>query len=157
MKKALESAGTTEGTNMERIITLLREKNHYLAKFHEINEKELLRFDSGNFDNVEPFYMTRDKILDLIRVIDDLIQEENAKHENNPSCTPEQRDEMEYLLHEKDDYVKKILDQDLEVISTVEKEKSNIIRELQAVNKGRKAIGGYHSGTPNRKVLDEEA
>ncbi len=141
---------------MERIITLLREKNHYLAKFYEVNDKELLHFDSGNFDNVENFYGTRDKILDLIRVIDDMIQEESAKHDNNPMCTSEQRVEAEYLLSAKDEIVKKILDQDLEVLATIEKEKSNIIREMQALNKGRKAIAGYHSGT-KRNSLDEEA
>ena len=141
---------------MDRIITLLREKNHYLAKFYEINDRELLHFDSGNFDNVESFYVARDKILDLIRVIDDMIQEENAKYENNPSATAEQRNEVEYLLATKDEYVKKILAQDLEVLSTIEKEKSNIIRELQAVKKGRRAIAGYHSGTQTNQ-LDEEA
>ncbi len=143
------------GDYMERIITLLREKNHYLAKFHEINEKELLHFDSGNFDNVESFYITRDKILDLIRVIDDMINEENVRQENNPVCTYQERQEIEYLLASKDDYVKKILAQDLEVLSTIEKEKSNIIRELQAVKKGRKAMAGYHSGS-TKNQLDEE-
>jgi len=144
------------GIDMERIITLLREKNHYLAKFHEVNEKELLHFDSGNFDNVENFYGTRDKILDLIRLIDEMITEENAKHDNNPVATSGQRIEAEYLLNEKDELVKKILDQDLEVLSTIEKEKSNIIREMQSLNKGRKAIAGYHSGK-KRSSLDEEA
>lgn len=141
---------------MERIISLLREKNHYLEKFCEVNDRELLHFESGNFDNVEDFYRTRDKILDLIRIIDDMIQEQNASYENNPQCSADERTQAQALLGEKDELVKRILSQDLQVLSWVEKEKSNIIRDLQAVKKGRKAMNGYHSGTA-LNVVDEEA
>ncbi len=142
---------------MERIITLLREKNHYLEKFHEVNEQELLRFDAGDFGNVEVFYGTRDKILDLIRVIDDLLSEENERHAGSTaSCSPGQKAEIERILKSKDGWVTRILAQDLNVISWIEKEKSNIIRELQSVRKGRKAMKGYRSGETSR-TLDEKA
>lgn len=142
---------------MDRIIKLLREKNHYLEKFHEVNEQELLRFDAANFENVEVFYGTRDKILDLIRVIDDLLSEENDKHAGSTvSCTAEHKAQIEQILRAKDEWVTKILAQDLHVISWIEKEKSNIIRELQSVKKGRKAMQGYHSGGTNR-TFDEKA
>ncbi|MCM2283004.1 MAG: hypothetical protein NDI61_14275, partial [Bdellovibrionaceae bacterium] len=145
------------GATMERIITLLREKNHYLEKFHEVNEQELLRFDAGNFENIEVFYGTRDKLLDMIRAIDDRLAEENELHEQSTSaCTPLQKSEIEAILRRKDEWVTKILSQDLHVISWIEKEKSNIIRELQSVRKGRKAMQGYHSGESNR-TLDEKA
>lgn len=142
---------------MERIITLLREKNHYLEKFYEVNEQELLRFDAGNFEHVEVFHGTRDKILDLIRVIDDLLSEENERHSRTTvACTLEQKFEIEMILKRKDEWVTKILAQDLSVISWIEREKSNIIRELQSVRKGRKAMQGYHSGGASR-TLDEKA
>jgi hypothetical protein len=146
-----------EGTSMERTITLLREKNHYLEKFYEVNDRELTKFESGNFDQIENFYCTRDKILDLIRLIDDLIREENDKEpEFQMNCTSEQRAEVEAMLKDKEEWVTKILVQDLEVLSWIEKEKSNIIRELQSVRKGRKAMQGYHSGD-YRNQLDEKA
>jgi hypothetical protein len=146
-----------EGSTMDRIITLLREKNHFLEKFHEVNEQELLRFDVGNFDNIEVFYGTRDKILDLVKVVDDLIREESgASAEVSPACTAEQKNEAEYLLNKQDELVTRILSQDLQVISWIEKEKSNIIRELRGVRNGRKAISGYHSGETSRH-LDEKA
>lgn len=142
---------------MEKVITLLREKNHYLEKFFETNERELLRFDAGNFENIEIFYGTRDRILDLIRVIDDLLSEENEHHErSSASCSASQKYEIESLLKSKDDLVTKILAQDLQVISWIEKEKSNIIRELQSVKKGRRAMQGYRSADP-ASTLDEKA
>ena len=55
---------------MDRVISLLEEKNDYLEKFYAVNEHELINFGAGDFENVEVFYQTRDKILDLVRCID---------------------------------------------------------------------------------------
>lgn len=141
---------------MERIITLLREKNHYLEKFLEVNEREFMNFESGNFDNIEDFYNTRDNILDLIRCIDDFLQEENDLATNDPRCTPAEKAEIEALLKKKEGWVTQILAHDLQILSCIEKAKSNIIRELQSVRTGRKAIHRYHSGEYS-KHLDEKA
>jgi len=149
------TAMARRGTSMERIITLLKEKNHYLEKFRDLNEKELRRFEAGNFENIEGFYETRDNILDLIKLIDEMIDEENENDSIAPHCSSEHRQVAEYLLKRKEDLVAKILAQDLEVISWIEKEKSNIIRELQTVQKGRRAMSGYRSGAATRQ-LDEE-
>ena len=59
---------------MTRVLTLLNQKNHSLEKFYALNEKELANFLSGNFDNIETFYETREKILDVIKYIDDEIE-----------------------------------------------------------------------------------
>jgi dsDNA-binding SOS-regulon protein len=139
---------------MERIITLLKEKNHYLEKFYVMNENELLNFADGNFENIESFYRARDKILDLIRTLDDIIEEESKKAPLN--LAEAAKSEISQILREKDEWVTAILSQDLQVLSWVEKEKSSIIKELQLVRKNKKAIQGYHSGrrTP---AVDEKA
>ncbi|RYZ76118.1 MAG: hypothetical protein EOP05_05980, partial [Proteobacteria bacterium] len=64
---------------MDRVIDLLKEKNDYLEKFHAINEHELINFTAGDFDNVELFYQTRDKILELINCVDGLLEDENER------------------------------------------------------------------------------
>lgn len=54
---------------MLRIIDLLNQKNHFLEKFYTLNENEILNFASGIFDNLESFYQSREKILELIKYI----------------------------------------------------------------------------------------
>ena len=126
---------------MERVIALLKEKNFYLEKFFAINEHELINFGAGDFENVEAFYQARDKILDLVRCIDGLIEEENAR--TATPITNEQRKEAEGLLKHKDEWVKAIVAQDLQLLEYVEKEKSNIIRELKTNQAARRAVGAY--------------
>ena len=126
---------------MERVIALLKEKNFYLEKFFAINEHELINFGAGDFENVEAFYQARDKILDLVRCIDGLIEEENAR--TVTPVTTEQRKQAEGILKQKDEWVKAIVTQDLQLLEYVEKEKSNIIRELKTNQAARRAVGAY--------------
>lgn len=139
---------------MERLIALLREKNLFLEKFFAMNENELINFAEGNFESVEGFYKARDKVLELIACIDGLIEEE-SKTCSTP-VAHDDRHEVERLLRVKDEWVTSILAQDLQVLSYIEKEKSNIIRELQTAQKARKAIGAYGS-TERSRQLDEKA
>lgn len=126
---------------MERVIALLKEKNFYLEKFFAVNEHELINFGVGDFENVEAFYQARDKMLDLIRCIDGLIEEENER--TSTPVTNAQRRDVESMLKRKDEWVTAILAQDLQLLEYVEKEKSNIIRELKTTQAARRAVGAY--------------
>ncbi|HVK62452.1 MAG TPA: hypothetical protein VM432_12920 [Bdellovibrionales bacterium] len=138
---------------MERVVSLLREKNDYLERFHAINEHEIINFNAGDFENVEAFYQARDKILDLIRFIDGLISEENTRV--TIAVTHEQRAEVELLLHRKDEWVNSILAQDLQIMEYIEREKSNIIRELRSTAQARRAVGAY-ANVERSKLIDGE-
>jgi hypothetical protein len=143
---------------MLRIITLLNQKNHYLEKFYSLNEGEILNFSKGIFENLESFYQTREKILDMIKYLDselDLAQR-NTDEAAAQSLKPEERRLIKEGLAVKDEYVSRILAQDLEILSCIESAKSMIIRELQDVRRSRKVVGSYKSKTFNRR-LDEEA
>ncbi len=140
---------------MEKLLNLMTEKNHYLEKFYSLNAEELVNFGDGNYENVESFYRARDKILDLIRTIDEMIDTE-AKATAIPIAATAKAD-VEKLLGNKDEWVTAILSQDLQVLSWIETEKSNIIKELQSVGKAKKAVSGYHSGTRVASKFDEEA
>lgn len=146
---------------MTRIIQLLTQKNHYLEKFYSLNEDELINFQIGNFDNIEYFYRTREKILETVRYIDDQISE--AQNELPVSAggeamdvEPSTRQEVREHLAIKDEYVNRILAQDLEILSCIEKAKSEIIRELRDIRKNKKAFSGYKSGNQAHR-LNEEA
>jgi hypothetical protein len=143
---------------MLRIITLLNQKNHYLEKFYSLNEAEILNFSKGVFENLESFYQTREKILEMIKYLDselDLAQR-NTDEASAQALTLEERRSIKECLAVKDEYVNRILAQDLEILSCIENAKSMIIRELQDVRRSRKVVGSYKSKTFNRR-LDEEA
>lgn len=138
---------------MLRIIDLLNHKNHYLEKFYSLNETEILNFSKSDFSHLEAFYQDREKILETIRYIDEQIDSEqtrifevNAAHKRS----------IAEALAIKEEYVSRILAQDLEILSCIESAKSSIIRELQDIRKARKAVGSYKSKTFNNR-LDEEA
>jgi hypothetical protein len=137
---------------VQRIVSLLNHKNHYLEKFYSVNEAEILNFAKGEFSNLENFYQAREKILETIGYIDSQIETESA----SPDITAADRREISTALAIKEEYVSRILAQDLEILSCIESAKSSIIRELQDIRKTAKAVGSYRSRTFNNR-LDEEA
>jgi hypothetical protein len=141
---------------MLRIINLLEEKNHYLEKFYALNETEIINFSLGNFENLERFYNTRERILEILKYIDGQLDLVNSETEDLSQFSPEDRRQVREAMNIKDEYVGRIIEQDLEVLAFIEAAKSNIIRELQDVRRVRKAVGGYKSPTFTNR-LDEEA
>lgn len=137
-----------------RVIQLLQEKNHYLEKFYSLNEEELLNFAQANFDGLENFYQSRERILEMLNYIDG--QLEKCDLGPHIQISMEDRDTVRECLATREGYVNRILAQDLEILSCIEKAKSAIIRELQEVRKARKAVSGYRSG-PAPSRLNEEA
>lgn len=148
------SSGGSSSGSAQKLIELLDEKNQYLQKFFELNECELLNFADGYFDNVESFYQAREKILDIVRCIDALVDDEVAIIHDGDVSTPI-REELKGLMTEKDRLAKQILAQDLQVLAAIETEKSNIIRELKSTGQTRKAVSAYRSG-PAAHQFDEE-
>lgn len=137
---------------MNRLITLVYEKNHYLEKFYALNETELKNFLVGQFDNLDSFYSSREKMLEMIRYVDSQIDKIQASVNLNDY----EKKELKTALHIKDEYVERIIQQDLEVLSCIDRAKSEIIAELQNLKKGKRAISGYKM--PDfQKSLDEEA
>ena len=147
------TGGSNQGT-AAKLVELLDEKNQYLEKFFELNETELHHFADGLFDNVESVYQSREKILDIVRCIDALVDDEvNALSDS--AVTTHVRAEIQDLMNQKDRLAKQILAQDLRVLAAIEDEKSNIIRELKSTKQSKKMVSAYHSGKTSHQ-LDEE-
>ena len=141
---------------MDNIINLLNDKNYHLEKFLEINEAELMNFSEGNFDNLEVFYQSRETILDLVRCIDRLVEAAAGTHSDPTSVSDDNKKEILKAMNQKNDLVTRILAQDLQILSAIERAKSDIIKELRQVQSAKKAVSGYKSGAPTNK-LDEKA
>lgn len=141
---------------MKRIITLLNEKNHYLEKFYALNEVELVNFVQGNFDNLEHFYQTRERILDILKYVDAQIEKVQEEVCRSGDLSEDNKQEMKQALSIKDEYVARIIEQDIQVLTCIEMAKNSIIKELQEVRRNRKAVGGYKLKTYQNRV-DEKA
>lgn len=140
-----------------RLITLVYEKNHYLEKFYSLNERELVNFLAGNFENLEGFYQSREQILEMIRYVDMQIDKShNDVLRSGVDLHDMIKRDLKKAMKIKDEYVERIISQDLNVLACIDRAKTEIIRELQALKNGKKAVAGYKM--PDfRKSLDEEA
>lgn len=141
---------------MQNTIELLNEKNYCLEKFFRLNEAELMNFSVGNFDHLEEFYAHREGLLEIIKRIDSLLEQDNAIPVDPTTVTDELKKQILECIEHKNNLCTKILAQDLEILAAIENAKSDIIRELSQVRVTRKAIGSYKSG-PVAARLDEEA
>ncbi len=129
-----------------RLIQFLNEKNHFLEKFCSLNEKQISLLESGQFDEIEKFYNQREDLLKILKYIDAEIYKAHMSQKDEATGFSEnQKQEIREALRTKEIYVKKILDQDLIVLSLIDDAKNRIIRELQDVQKARKALAGYKS------------
>ena len=90
---------------MLRIIDLLEEKNHYLEKFYALNETELVNFSSGNFDKLEHFYNTRERILEIVKYIDGQLDNVQNDLHSVTNASPEERLTVRQAMSVKDEYV----------------------------------------------------
>lgn len=115
-----------------------------------------MNFSVGNFDHLEEFYAHREGLLEIIKRIDSLLEQDNAIPVDPTTVTDELKKQILECIEHKNNLCTKILAQDLEILAAIENAKSDIIRELSQVRVTRKAIGSYKSG-PVAARLDEEA
>lgn len=144
---------------MDKIVRLMDEKNHFLEKFREANERELKQFSIGNFVALAEFYDSREKLLEIIKTIDEKLDEAQAEVDWDALKLDERVLEMRFkiknILSEKDALVAEILAQDLQILSYIDQEKSHIIKELRQIKKTKAAVGAYRNPTSTKR-LDEE-
>ncbi len=129
---------------MIRLIQFLNEKNHFLEKFYSLNERQIDMLESGLFDGIEKFYNQREDLLKILKYVDAEIYKSHTDHKDmNGLFNDIQKQEIREALGIKETYVRRILEQDLIVLSLIDEAKTRIIRELQEVQKSRKALAGY--------------
>ena len=104
---------------VQSLFNLLEEKNSYLLEFHKINNKEIERLAEGRHDNLENFYYSRELLLNAIDRLDKRIAlEEKTVHFE---AQKEEKKKLQDILHLKKSMVLSILDQDLTIISLVDR------------------------------------
>lgn len=131
---------------MIRLIQFLNEKNHFLEKFYSLNERQVARLEGGLFDDIEKFYNQREDLLKILKYVDAEIHTSHMSHkEMGSKFDASQKEMIRGALRTKESYVKRILDQDLIILSLIDEAKSQIIKELQDIRKSKTALAGYRS------------
>ncbi len=148
MARSLNQRDTEDGKSVEKIITLLNKKNHFLEKFYSLNEDQILRLKKNHFDGLDSFYQSREDLLKVLQYVDEKIKKflpsSQVSHlQEEREDFNETRDEIQEALKIKAEIVSQILRQDLEILSLIDKEKSSIISELQGVKKTQSVFEKY--------------
>lgn len=141
---------------MEKLVQLLEERNHFLEKFKSVNDSALVKFSSENFDSIDHFYNAREGILGVIDSIEKLVEKHLQLKLEDSEITPQVKSRVQTILSRRNHLITDILDQDLRIMSTIENQKSKIIRELQTVKLGQKAVDAYLP-REHLRAVDEEA
>jgi hypothetical protein len=121
-----------------------------------VNDSALVKFGSQNFDSIDHFYNSREGILGVIDSIEKLVERHLQLQMDDGEITPQVKSRVQTILSRRNHLITDILDQDLRLMSTIETQKSKIIRELQTVKLGQKAVEAYLPRETLRAV-DEEA
>ncbi len=127
-----------------KTIQLLNEKNHFLEKFYSLNEKQLVQLTSSQYENIEYFYNQREDILNIIKYIDaEIVRAHNDEVAMNMIASPQDQEIARECLRVKNIFVNRIIEQDIQIISLIERLKTNIINELKTVRHARRTMAGY--------------
>lgn len=130
---------------MDNVVRLIKEKNQLLKHFLKMTTEECQRINAGDFSKLQVFYETREGFLKLIMLLDSKVK--SANFDSNATNEKLARAAMNDLFKEKEVLIATILDKDLEMLSMVEKEKSEVIRDLQDVSRGRRVMSAYRNTT----------
>lgn len=105
------------------VFEILEEKNSCLLEFHRINTDEILRLSQGRIDNLENFYLSRELLLRAISRLDSKIAKNNSNGAgpNKIEVNQEERRKLLELLNLKKNMVMSIVDQDMTILSLMEK------------------------------------
>lgn len=133
---------------MIRIIQLLNEKNHFLEKYYSLNEEQILRLEKGDFEGLDHFYIQREELLKILKYVDAKLQKSHSSYlKTNGMYEDKHKKDVTEAIQIKDLYIRKIIEQDLQVLGLVDEIKTQIIKELQDVRRAKKAMAGYGSSS----------
>lgn len=140
---------------MSHLLELHKEKKHFLEKFTSLNSRELLNFAEGNYEGLDSFYHKREKILEILQMI-----EEKINQTINLPATVHLNAVERKMLESSLDAIRRltqtIVQQDMDILSLIEATKSAIIKELQSVKKNKKSFSSYKTKVDHHQI-DEEA
>ena len=116
---------------MKNLVFLLQEKNDLLRELYGSNFRELKKIKNKNFCTLGVFYQNRERLLRLMGELDFLLQDALMADYTFAVSASEKR-RLDQLLKSKNRLVRDIVNIDIEIIETVDKEKINVLKGLRS-------------------------
>ena len=105
---------------VNNLLSLIKQRNSFFIKFKNLNDNKLEKVRNGNFRNLKLFYDTRSKLLKHVEKLDSEIRSFAktcpSKTKNIPVLL---KKSLTKALDRKEELIKEILEQDLELINYV--------------------------------------
>lgn len=158
-----------EGHELSTLIELLERKNLCYRSFYKLCGEFLDEIARDDTTNLDQFQKHRQSLINILEQLEFEIMHWLDRFNKNRAALDTLMTEgvkklVGDLLKQKDSLIKSILDLDLQVLSHIDRIKSETIQKLQAVQSGRKTIGAYRSPLDSvdlaegaNKVLDQKA
>ncbi|MCS6837654.1 MAG: hypothetical protein NZ480_02310 [Bdellovibrionaceae bacterium] len=142
------------------LIQLMEQKNHFLEQFYSLNELQVKLLRAGAVETLDEFYQKREKILEILRYLDGQIHQimdtPTYKHVGTHDFPHSQvKKDLQKALKIKEEYVFRIMEQELQILSLMDEIKSAILKELIEIQSQKKALRGYHSKTTENQLKEK--
>lgn len=141
---------------MEQVIQYLEMKNNYYEKFFDISLKFLSEAKNNQWDNLKFFVENRERLLNMIRALDQKIARAFNKSSNSEEELNSYRETLRGLFDRKKSLGEKIINIDLQLISRIDNMKSKTIKQLKSSLETHQQIDTFErsSNTKRRRSKD---
>lgn len=147
----------TRGVNMEEVIQYLEMKNNYYEKFFDISLKFLGETKNNHWDNLKFFVENRERLLNIIRSLDQKIARAFNKSTNNEDEINSYRDTLRKLFDKKKELGEKIISIDLQLISKIDSMKTHTIKQLKTTLETHQQIDSFERSSNTKRRRNKDA
>ena len=132
---------------MEEALQYLEMKNHYYEKFYSVTQKFLDQIARNDWTNLDFFVDSRERILNIIRSFDAKIADVVERAKNTVALEVADKSLVKKVLEERRRLGDKILELDLQLISSIDDYKNETIRELKKTVETQQQIDAFEKNT----------
>jgi hypothetical protein len=132
---------------MQSCLDLLAEVNQVLMRLHEVNRDMVIQIKHGNSDKLDIHVDRRQALLDVLDLLDEYLEvaiDTKQHHPDLPAINKE--------IGLRKELLESVFGQEIEINKLLEVEKHKVLLELQSLQKNRKVVSAYKSGTKKTNV-----
>lgn len=137
---------------MEEVLQYLEMKNHYYEKFYSVTQKFLDQIAKNDWNNLDFFVDSRERILNIIRSFDAKISHAVERIKDRMETTDSDKALMSKMMGARRVIADKILELDLQLISAIDEYKSETIRELKKTVETQQQIDAFEKNSQPTKT-----
>lgn len=136
---------------MEDVIQYLKMKNKYYEKFFSISTKFLEETNSDRWDNLQFFVENRERLLNIIRSLDQKIARAFKECSANETELDSYRDSLKKLFDRKKYLGDQIISIDLQLISKIDSMKTKTIQKLKSTLQTNQVLDSFERSSAHTK------